>query len=134
MRTLCLLIFALMAGAASAQTPALAPATVRISMETTAGPIVLDLEAERAPKTTANFLAYVDQHRLDGTVFYRAMVRNADSGLIQGGVGSNPDRVLPPVAHEPTTQTGLSHTDGVISLARFAPGSARRISSSSSAT
>jgi peptidyl-prolyl cis-trans isomerase A (cyclophilin A) len=123
-----------MAGAASAQTPALAPATVRISMETTAGPIVLDLEAERAPKTTANFLAYVDQHRLDGTVFYRAMVRNADSGLIQGGVGSNPDRVLPPVAHEPTTQTGLSHTDGVISLARFAPGSARRISSSSSAT
>ncbi|CAL4869262.1 hypothetical protein MMA231_03553 (plasmid) [Asticcacaulis sp. MM231] len=55
-------------------TSVVAPATVSVSIETTAGPIVLALEAERAPLTTANFLAYVDQHKLDGTVFYRAMM------------------------------------------------------------
>jgi peptidyl-prolyl cis-trans isomerase A (cyclophilin A) len=45
-------------------------------------------------------------------------------GLVQGGVRFDPKRLLPPVAHEPTTKTGLSHVDGAISLARNAPGSA----------
>jgi peptidyl-prolyl cis-trans isomerase A (cyclophilin A) len=98
--------------------------TVRITMTTSLGPIVLELEAERAPLTTANFLRYVDQRRLDGTSFYRAMDLGRGYGLVQGGPRNEARRVLPPVAHEPTTQTGLSHTDGAISLARAAPGSA----------
>ena len=102
------------------------PATVRVNLLTSEGPILLELEKERAPLTTANFLRYVDQKRLDGTSFYRAM-KLSDAplfGLIQGGVRGDPKRSLPPVAHEPTSRTGLSHTDATISMARGAPGSA----------
>jgi peptidyl-prolyl cis-trans isomerase A (cyclophilin A) len=104
--------------------PASAPATVSIVMTTSEGPITLALEKERAPLTTANFLRYVDQKRLDGVTFYRAMKLGAEAGLIQGGPQGDPKRILKPVPHEPTTTTGLSHVDGTISLARFAPGTA----------
>jgi len=112
--------------AVEAPAPAPRPATVRVSLQTSEGPIVLELEKERAPVTTANFLRYVDQKRLDGTGFYRAMKLTpaGDYGLIQGGVRGDPKRVLPAIAHEPTSRTGLSHTDGAISMARGAPGSA----------
>ncbi len=108
------------------QLPLLAPrpATIRVSLQTSEGPIVLELEKERAPVTTANFLRYVDQKRLDGTSFYRATKVADGYGLIQGGVRNDPKRVLPPIAHEPTSKTGLSHVDGAISMARAAPGSA----------
>lgn len=109
---------------APAQAPALPPATVRVTLVTGEGRIVLELEKERAPVTTANFLRYVDQHRLDGTSFYRATKVGDGYGLIQGGARNDPKRVLPPIAHEPTTRTGLSHVDGAISMARAAPGSA----------
>ncbi|MES3084980.1 peptidylprolyl isomerase [Sphingomonas faeni] len=104
--------------------PPVAPATVSIVMTTSEGPITLALEKERAPLTTSNFLRYVDQKRLDGVTFYRAMKLGADAGLIQGGPQGEVKRLLPPVKHEPTSQTGLSHVDGTISMARFAPGSA----------
>lgn len=99
--------------------------TQTIAMQTSVGTITLALEVERAPLTSANFLRYVDQKRLDGTGFYRALrYPGSPAGLIQGGVRGDPKRTLKPVAHEPTTKTGLSNTDGVISLARAAPGSA----------
>lgn len=103
-----------------------APATLlpRVQMETSAGRIVIEVEAEKAPITAANFLRYVDEHRLDGTTFYRAMTSGPATGLVQGGVNNDPERVLPPIAHEPTTQTGLSHIDGAVSMARYAPGTA----------
>lgn len=93
---------------------------VRIKMTTGKGDIVLDLDAARAPLTVKNFLRYVDLKKFDKTEFYRAMPNGTDSsgnprGLIQGG---DSRRALPPVAHEPTSQTGLSHTDGTISLVR----------------
>lgn len=100
------------------------PATVRVALTTALGPIVLELEKERAPVTTANFLRYVADKRFDGTGFYRAMNLAPGYGLIQGGTRGDPKRVLPKIAHEPTTKTGLSHTDGVISMARAAPGTA----------
>jgi len=110
----------------STEAPAPKPATVRVALQTSEGPIVLELEKERAPVTTANFLRYVDQKRLDGTTFYRAMklTPEGDFGLIQGGVKGDPKKLLPSIAHEPTSQTGLSHVDGAISMARGAPGSA----------
>jgi peptidyl-prolyl cis-trans isomerase A (cyclophilin A) len=113
--------------AGTAEVPAaLPPATVKVMLHTALGDIVLALEKERAPITTANFLRYVDSRRLDGTEFYRAMKADeeGDSGLIQGGLRGNPKRVFKPIAHEPTTATGLSHLSGAISMARAAPGTA----------
>jgi len=100
--------------------------TVKVTMKTEAGAILLELESERAPQTTANFLKYADEKRYDGVGFYRAMKLPGEGspGLVQAGTRGDPKKNLPPVAHEPTTKTGLSHTDGAISMARLAPGTA----------
>ncbi len=105
---------------------AAAPALPRVQMETSAGRIVIEVDDVAAPITGANFLKYVDEHRFDGVSFYRAMQAAPGSGLglVQGGTNNDPDRTLPPIAHEPTTQTGLSHIDGAVSMARYAPGTA----------
>jgi len=120
---------ALAAGPAFAQSPGAGAAAgvVTVQLATGLGAIVLELRGDRAPITTGNFLRYVDQKRLDGATFYRAAhyAGQPGAGLIQGGLAeSRPERALAPIAHESTTQTGLSHTDGVISMARYAPGSA----------
>lgn len=101
--------------------------TKDVVLETTKGDITIRLEVERAPITAANFLRYVDEGRFDGTVFYRAMKLNRDpmpNGLIQGGTQFDPKRILPGIAHEPTTETGLSHTNGAVSMAMLEPGTA----------
>ncbi|MEA3014405.1 MAG: peptidyl-prolyl cis-trans isomerase [Sphingomonadales bacterium] len=99
---------------------------VRVRLETELGPIVLALDARHAPVTTANFLAYVDQGKFDGVVFYRASRTPGmrGQGFIQGGIRRDATRMLLPIAHEPTSRTGLSHGDGAISMARTDPGSA----------
>lgn len=119
----CLLSLAA-AGSAFAQDAAPeAAGPVRVVIETSAGIILAETDP-RAPVTSANFLRYVDEGRFDGTAFYRGMVLTPGSGLIQGGTSNAPERVLPPIAHEPTSQTGLSHVDGALSMARFDPGTA----------
>ena len=100
-------------------------ATQLVLIETTMGDITVSIETERAPVTAANFLRYVDEDRFDGTHFYRAMHLDwgePPNGLLQGGTQMDPDRVLDPIAHEPTSQTGLSHTNGALSMARYDPG------------
>ncbi len=101
---------------------------VRVALTTTLGTIVLELDSKHAPITTANYLRYVDQKRLDGTVFYRAMKLDfggpGPQGLIQGGTQYDPKRILKPIAHEPTNVTGILHKAGTISMARWAPGTA----------
>ena len=110
--------------APAAPAPAPAPVKlVRVALTTSVGVITLALDETHAPITTANFLRYVDGKRLDGTNFYRTMKMEEGLGLIQGGV-RDPGKLYPPIAHEPTTQTGLSHDDGAISMARNAPGTA----------
>jgi peptidyl-prolyl cis-trans isomerase A (cyclophilin A) len=109
---------------AVAQAAATAPATVRVLLHTSAGDIEVALETERAPITAGNFLRYVDTRRLDGAEFYRAMHTGADAGLVQGGV-RDPRKLFPPIAHEPTGKTGLSHVDGALSVPRFAVGTAQ---------
>ena len=109
-------------GAPPAATPA---ATVRVTIVTAQGPIVLEVEKDKAPITAANFLKYVDGKRLDGTVFYRSVKVQEDFGFIQFGTQNDPKRSLPPIPHEPTTKTGLSHVDGAISMAMGKPGEAR---------
>ncbi len=109
---------------APAAAPMPKPATVRVTLTTADGPIVVEVETERAPITAANFLRYVDQKRLDGTSFYRAVKVADGMGLVQGGTRNDPKRTLKPIAHEPTTKTTLSHIDGALSMARGAPGTA----------
>ena len=102
-------------------------ASVNVVLNTEMGAITIALETERAPVTAANFLRYVDEKRFDGTVFYRAMRLDREprpNGLLQGGTQFDPKRILPPIAHEPTTETGLTHTHGALSMAMGKPGSA----------
>lgn len=114
-----------LAGPVLAQTPPAAPGALpRVAMETSKGRIVMELDVVRAPVTARNFLRYVDNRRYDGQEFYRAMPGGDGKGLIQGGVRDG--RLLfPPIAHEPTSQTGLSHVEGALSAPRLAPGTAR---------
>jgi len=97
------------------------PATVQVALDTAAGRIVLAIETERAPLSAKNFLRYVDGKKLDGTGFYRAANIAPGYGLVQFGTRYDPKRTLPPIALEPTSKTGLSHTDGAISMARAGP-------------
>lgn len=99
------------------------PATVRVVLTTELGPIVLELKKERAPITTANFLKYVVAKRFDGIGFYRAVTSAPGFGLVQAGQRDGAKQYKP-IAHEPTSQTGVKHLDGTISMARGAPGTA----------
>jgi len=129
---------ALAVTAAQAQTPAATPAMPpaapkplpQVKIQTTEGDIVVELAADKAPITVANYLKYVDRGLFNGATFYRASrppgYTATDYGLIQGGLQNDPKKVLPPIAHEPTTKTGLTHrTPGTISMGRHAPGSAQ---------
>ncbi|MBH0111994.1 peptidylprolyl isomerase [Novosphingobium sp. YJ-S2-02] len=97
-----------------------------VALKTSEGTITLALDTTHAPLTSANFLKYVDTKRLDGAPFYRAMhLPGAEEpeGLLQGGIRDGA-KLLPPVAHESTNQTGILHKTGTVSMARFEPGSA----------
>ena len=110
-----------------AERPYPAAASVSVVLETTLGPVTIALETERAPVTAGNFLRYVDGKRLDGTSFYRAMNllgAREPSGLVQGGVRNDPKRVMAPIAHEPTSATGLSHRHGAVAMAMQGAGTA----------
>lgn len=111
---------------AAAPSPAPRPATVRVRMETSMGAILIDLDLRHAPITAGNFLTYVDEHRFDGTGFYRVAPgkRDPHAGFVQGGINHVATRAKFAIPHEPTTVTGLHHTDGVISMARNQPGTA----------
>jgi peptidyl-prolyl cis-trans isomerase A (cyclophilin A) len=105
---------------ASAPTEDLVP----VAFDTSLGRIVVALDRGHAPVTTANFLHYVDTHRFDGETFYRAN-HTGGGGLIQAGIRSDGRKLFPPIAHEPTSQTGLRNVAGAISMANNGPGTAR---------
>lgn len=113
--------------AATAPAPDAPGKTVNVELATALGAIVIAVDVGRAPITGGNFLAYVDGKRFDGTDFYRAMHLEwgeQPNGLVQGGTRNVATRILPPITHEPTTLTGIKHTRGTVSMARFAPGTA----------
>lgn len=113
--------------APEARAPEPLPDVVRVRLETAAGPILLALDHKKAPITAANFVRYAEEGRFDGTNFYRAAPTKGAAkgrGFIQGGIRRNYRRMLPPIAHEPTSETGLRHEAGTISMARTAPGNA----------
>jgi peptidyl-prolyl cis-trans isomerase A (cyclophilin A) len=122
-RFLAAALFAALASPSLAQpvAPAAKEDLVPVAIDTSLGRIVIALDRGHAPITTANFLHYVDTHRFDGETFYRSM-HTETSNLIQGGVRSDVRKLYPPIAHEPTTQTGLHNVTGAISMANAGPG------------
>ncbi|PZU10424.1 MAG: peptidylprolyl isomerase [Sphingomonas sp.] len=121
-----LLLVAMPAATAAPKRAAAYPGLPRVEIKTEFGPIVIALETKRAPITANNFLRYVDTHKFDGTVFYRAArgKSHPEWGLIQGGIDTDIRKSFFPIKHEPTSVTGLRHLDGTVSMARNKPGSA----------
>lgn len=99
----------------------------KVKISTTKGNIVLELYAEKAPLTVANFLRYVDEKRYDGAKFYRVVRMDNQSTspvkieVIQGGLQNDSTKMLPPIPQETTNKTGILHVDGAISMARGKP-------------
>lgn len=97
------------------------------------GDIYVELFPDKAPNTVAAFLKFVEEGRFKNTSFYRVLKKEDQpsnafkSQIIQGGLWSTDletQEKLPGIPHESTKLTGLSHTDGVISLARNEVGTA----------
>ncbi|RZJ78994.1 MAG: peptidylprolyl isomerase, partial [Brevundimonas sp.] len=106
--------------------PPVPEGATRIVIHAKPGDIIADLYGDKAPVTVANFLRYVDQKRFDAMTFYRASHPDnvLDYGVIQGGLNGNAAKMLKPIAHEPTSKTGIIHLDGTLSMGRLAPGTA----------
>jgi peptidyl-prolyl cis-trans isomerase B (cyclophilin B) len=86
-----------------------------IRLTTNHGVIALELNAEKAPKTVANFLAYVEAGHYDNTIFHR-VIRDF---MIQGGgmePGMNQKKTSAPIENE--AANGLRNKRGSIAMAR----------------
>jgi peptidyl-prolyl cis-trans isomerase B (cyclophilin B) len=86
-----------------------------IKLTTNHGVITLELNAEKAPKTVANFIAYVEAGHYDNTVFHR-VIKNF---MIQGGgmePGMNQKPCRAPIENE--AANGLKNKRGTVAMAR----------------
>ena len=104
-----------------------------VLIETQFGDIQVELYPDKAPKSVAAFLSYVDSGVYKNSSFYRVLKEEnqPSSGfkteLIQGGIWQSNNKIaigLKGIPHETTKQTGLKHANGTISLARTTPGTA----------
>jgi peptidyl-prolyl cis-trans isomerase A (cyclophilin A) len=100
-----------------------------IEIQTRIGGIEVELFANKAPKTVAAFLSYIDSGYYRNATFYRVLNYDnqpsdvSKAELVQGGIYRKKNKpVVKGIEHETTKQTGISHKDGVISLARLEPG------------
>ena len=86
-----------------------------VVLHTNFGDIKLELDADKAPKTVANFLEYVKSGHFDGTIFHRVI----DGFMVQGG-GFEPGMVQKsnndPIENE--ADNGLKNEAGTIAMAR----------------
>jgi len=87
----------------------------QVLLKTNKGDITLTLDAAKAPKTVANFLAYVKSGHYDGTIFHRVI----DNFMIQGG-GMEPGMKQKPTQAEIENEAnnGLKNVNGSIAMAR----------------
>lgn len=86
-----------------------------VRLHTSFGAITLELDAEKAPETVKNFLAYVQAGHYDNTIFHRVI----DGFMIQGGgfePGMNQKPTGEPVRNE--ADNGLKNRAGTIAMAR----------------
>ncbi|MEP7163616.1 MAG: peptidylprolyl isomerase [Ferruginibacter sp.] len=103
-----------------------------VIISTRLGDIEVELYPDKAPKTAAAFLSNIDAGLYTKGSFYRVLKAeefptDLNTGIIQGGIYQAAGQLRPPlpgIAHESTQQSGLSHTDGIISMARKDTGTA----------
>lgn len=97
-----------------------------VILETTSGPIEITVYPDKAPISAGDFLRFVDEGLYDGQGFYRVVradndPRDMGMSLIQGG-RLDSEMIGDPIAHELTTDTGISNADGAVAIARLEPG------------
>ena len=103
-----------------------------VMIETEAGDIEIEVDTLRAPMTAVNFLKYVDGGYYDGGRFHRTVKpgnqpnNDVKIEVIQAAASAARVRQLfPPIVLERTNLTRLTHSDGVVSMARSQPDTAR---------
>jgi peptidyl-prolyl cis-trans isomerase B (cyclophilin B) len=86
-----------------------------IKLHTNHGVITLELDAEKAPKTVANFIGYVEAGHYNNTVFHRVI----EGFMIQGG-GFEPGMKQKPTGEqiENEADNGLKNDRGTVAMAR----------------
>ncbi len=96
-----------------------------VVFETALGPIEIEVDLKRAPRTAANFLKYVDAGLYAGGRFHRAVRPETETRtdfpiqVIQAGINTaRRGESFPAIAMESTQTTGILHKDGVVSMAR----------------
>ena len=97
-------------------------------IQTSLGDIEIELYTQQAPLTTSNFIRYIREGAFGGGSFYRVVRKDNDNGtpiieVIQGSANAEFNDFLP-VELESTSNTGIKHLDGVLSMARGEPNSA----------
>lgn len=121
-----LVFFGIIAACGSAFSQERIPVTIRTEL----GTIEVHLDSARAPRSVTNFLRYVDGDFYSGGLFHRTVTlgnQPTDSvriEVIQAGI--NPERekgAYPAIEIERTSETGILHTDGSVSMARLGPNS-----------
>lgn len=96
-------------------TPGLSQAGPQVLLETNVGNITLELDADKAPRSTANFLKYVREKHYNGLIFHRVI----HNFMIQGG-GYDRDyherKTQAPIPNE--ARNGLKNQRGTVAMAR----------------
>ena len=129
-------LFLAVTAGASVLSPAAAQnqgTVLRVQIETSLGMIHAEVYPDHAPVTVENFLTYVDDALFDGGSFFRTVRMDNQPNdsvqieVIQGGPNgpATRGRLRDPIALERTSDTGLRHTDGALSMARAGPDTAR---------
>ena len=108
------------------------PSKPRVLIQTTQGDIEVELDADKAPVTTSNFLRYVHLGLYADGLFHRTVtLENQPTNTVKIQViqaSANPSRTnefQAPISLERTRDTGLRHVDGTVSMARGSPDSAQ---------
>ncbi len=92
----------------------------RVKFATSAGDFVVELYPDKAPKTVANFLQYVNEKHYDGTIFHRVI----ENFMVQGGgfdTSYSQKKTRAPVVHEgreALAKGGPKNTSGTLAMAR----------------
>ncbi len=105
----------LLAGLLASLTASAPAWSQRVKLATSMGDIVLQLDAEKAPKTVANFVQYVKAGHYNGTIFHRVI----DGFMVQGGgmladLQEKPTRAPIPLE----SKNSLSNVRGSLAMAR----------------
>jgi peptidyl-prolyl cis-trans isomerase A (cyclophilin A) len=123
-------VVALVAALSGAASSGAVPSSPRVVIRTTLGEITVEVDTARAPRTSANFLRYVDAGAYREGHFHRTVTPDNQPDtpvkieVVQGGRARTDAARFPAIPLERTSVTGLRHRDGTISMARGGPDTA----------